>query len=161
MTSKLNPAKTKQIKVMLNQLKLMAYSADYALEVSNMRTWHVSELNEAEANLMINALKAKIKAASTVENDKSQKQRRRIISMCHEMGLKTSTGTIDMTKVNALVAKYGHKNKAGHKVLNDYTVEELPKLVTQFERMKEYHLHKKTAARQKTNFDDAISRDHN
>lgn len=62
---------------------------------------------------------------------KGQAMRRKIIALCHEMGWKNTDGTINMTRVDAYCTQRGYLKKA----LNHYTTRELPKLVTQFERL--------------------------
>jgi len=62
-------------------------------------------------------------------------QRRKILSLCHELGWTyLSTGgriVVDMHGLNRWCENYGYL----HKPLNYYTPSELPKLVTQFEQM--------------------------
>ncbi|WP_145859076.1 hypothetical protein [Pedobacter suwonensis] len=62
---------------------------------------------------------------------------RKILSMAHEKGWKLPGGKINMAKVNGWCMKYG---VPVHKPFNDYTVAELPALVTQFEKMYAKHL---------------------
>lgn len=65
------------------------------------------------------------------EEDKGNRMRRKVISIGHELGWKLENGKIDMKRVNEFCLKRGH----GHKLLNDYEVKELPKLITQFEQL--------------------------
>jgi len=83
-----------------------------------------------EANNIINYL-----AAMHQKNDPADLMRKKIISCCREMGWHKS-GKADMLRIEAWVMKFGYM----HKKLNDYTVQELPQLVTQAENMKRSYL---------------------
>ncbi len=58
-------------------------------------------------------------------------QRKKILSLFHELGYELPGGKIDWKRVNGWLMKYGYL----HKGLNDYTLKELPKLVSQVERI--------------------------
>ncbi|RYG33499.1 MAG: hypothetical protein EOO01_33165 [Chitinophagaceae bacterium] len=61
--------------------------------------------------------------------DSGHKMRRKIIKLAHEMGWKQPGGKIDLHAIDTWCLTYGF----GKKRLNQYTNQELPKLVTQFE----------------------------
>jgi hypothetical protein len=82
-----------------------------------------------EANEVIKFLKAKV--GEPKKYDPRDKMRKKIISCCMECGWQKN-GKADMPKIYTWVKKYGYM----HKALNDYTLEELPLLVTQAEEMK-------------------------
>lgn len=65
------------------------------------------------------------------EEEKGNRMRRKVISIGHELGWKKENGKIDMVRVNEFCVKRGH----GHKTLNEYSLKELPKLITQFEQL--------------------------
>lgn len=91
------------------------------LAFSNGRCKSSKELTLQEAGALITHLKSL---------DGSHKMRRKIISMAHELGWKIpGTKKIDMDAINEWCKKYGF----GKKELNEYTEQELPKLVTQFQ----------------------------
>lgn len=85
------------------------------------------ELSYEEANRLINTLNGHF----VPQNDAANKMRRKIISCCRECGF-TKEGKADMPRIEAWVLKYGYLGKA----LNQYSAQELPKLVTQAENMK-------------------------
>lgn len=60
--------------------------------------------------------------------------RRKILSICHEMNWKIGQ-QLDWSRINFWLDKYGYL----HKDLNDYTLAQLPKLVTQFENLLKSH----------------------
>lgn len=62
-------------------------------------------------------------------NIKADKMRKKIISYFHKMGYQEEDMTINMDRVNNWCCRYGYL----HKRLNDYTENELPKLITQVE----------------------------
>lgn len=61
----------------------------------------------------------------------AQRMRRKIIGILAGRGCVTSAGRPDMVRIQAWVTKYGYL----HKPLNHYTNAELPRLVTQAERV--------------------------
>jgi hypothetical protein len=107
------------------------------------RTKSSKEMTRFEASDLIKYLKS-----LEPKNDAGDKMRKKIISMAHEMGwelegTKRIVGTqkqakIDMAHVNDWCLKFGYL----HKKLDDYTYEELPKLVSQFEGAYKAHLNK-------------------
>lgn len=74
--------------------------------------------------------------------DKADRMRKKILSMCHEMGMRLPSGKIDMVQVNKMVAARGHMKKAGKTELNQYTEAELPALIVQFQRIRSSYFRK-------------------
>lgn len=62
----------------------------------------------------------------------SDRMRKKILSICHDLNWRKD-GKIDWDHLNSWLKKSGYL----HKGLNRYTKDELPKLVTQFVKMKE------------------------
>jgi hypothetical protein len=62
-------------------------------------------------------------------DDQCDRMRKKVIALFHKMDYQLPSGKIDMQQVNAWCVKYGHK----HTILNNYSYEELTKLVTQAE----------------------------
>ena len=61
--------------------------------------------------------------------------RKKLIHLAKEMGY-TKDGKADMDKINAWCLHYGY----GKKELNKYAYNELPKLLSQFEKVYEYYI---------------------
>ncbi len=78
---------------------------------------------------------APFKRQSKADFDRGQTQRRKILSLCHELGWTYPTHggrvTVNFVALDGWMNKYSYL----HKPLNYYTPAELPKLVTQFENM--------------------------
>lgn len=114
------------IYALVNKLKLN--KADVVAGASDGRTEHVSELSNEEANLLIKYLKSQ-----DPDEVKCEKERKRIISMGHDLGYrKKGTTKIDMVQLDGWCVKYGMFKKK----LNQHNLEELQKLRWQF---KQYH----------------------
>lgn len=77
---------------------------------------------------------------SSADKAKSQKMRRKILSTCHEMNWRKN-GALDWPRINAFLLKSGYLQKP----LNDYTAQELPKLVTQFDQVLKSYYDEKNA----------------
>jgi hypothetical protein len=63
--------------------------------------------------------------------DDAQRMRRKIFSICHDIGWETETGEVDKVRLQNWLLKYGYL----HKPITEYTVTELPALLTQFENI--------------------------
>lgn len=89
------------------------------------RTRSSRQLTKEEATQLVRHLKS-----LDPDEVKAERMRRKIISMAHEMHWqKPRSNDIDMTRVDGWCRNYGF----GKKPLNAYTIQELPKLVAQFE----------------------------
>lgn len=142
MATTLKPISTAQIafiKRLMARHNLLEQSAEFALQYSHNRTSHISELNVSEANLIIQFLNGGTE-------DRCNVMRQKIISMAREMGWTKAVPNpfkkgemdlkADMEHIHSWCMHYGYL----HKPLNNYTFEELPKLVSQFGRLHEQFL---------------------
>lgn len=127
----------RQLYLLLNSTGLIQQKENLALSFSNHRTESTSELTVLECTELIKYLKneeqkKKVKRHEFDKNDPAQKMRRKILSICHEMGWEDSGGRIDWERLNSWLVKYGYKK---YETLNQYSEKELPTLVTQFENL--------------------------
>ncbi|WP_317899452.1 hypothetical protein [Aurantibacillus circumpalustris] len=112
---------------------------DLVMQFTNGRETRSSAMKPEECQALINHLNVVIKQMVKVvevpkpvwENSPENRMRKKVLSICHEMGWKLPSGKIDMNRVNDFCEKRGHK----HCKLNFYKVDELPELVTQFEKV--------------------------
>jgi hypothetical protein len=98
---------------------------------TQMRTGRVSEMTMQEGRELIKHLKG-----LDPDEQKAERMRRKLIGMAYErdgLGRMASKEQKENTieKLNAWCIKYGVK----HKPLNNYTVNELPALLTQYEKV--------------------------
>lgn len=106
-------------------------------EATGGRTGSTKELSQKEAFALIDGL---VKALRQAQGDSTwqqrnkamDKMRRKIIGYAREMGwwLPGEMRVVDMERINGWCCKYGF----GHKPINRYSYDELPKLVSQFEQ---------------------------
>ena len=126
---------TGMIKTLLNQLG--ADSADMAFDYSNGRTEHISQLYSDEASQLIKWL-LNSKGQPLTPKEKMQ---RKILSIAHQLHWelpfarkgengRSKSNPVDMEKVDNFCIRRGHLKKP----FDQYTEEELPKLVYQFEQ---------------------------
>jgi len=110
------------------------------LSYTDGRTIKLREMTGDEYKSMITDLTKKVpQIQMTIGGKIADNMRKKIIALCREMGMEkqgsTGNAVADMSKVYAFVKKIGY----GKKNLNNYTQEELPKLVSQIEIIhKEY-----------------------
>ena len=116
------------------------YRRDLVSSFSQGRTDNSAELTDQEVDELINHLsvKAPEKHGPTRSgvSYKGQQMRRRILSLCHTIGWNLydtdqQRHIVDWGRLNGWLKKYGYL----HKDLNEYTYQELPQLVTQFENL--------------------------
>lgn len=125
-----------ELHYLIGQLGIDAeHKEELVYQYSNGRTTSSAEMIIPECQALINHLKAATKGYSKVKDPKSDPanvMRRKILSICHEMGWKNEiSDQIDWEKLNGWLFQYGYLKKD----LNSYTLYELPKLVTQFEQL--------------------------
>jgi len=124
----------KLLHALLAQANLTAQKANLIHGTTNGRTEKSSELSNFEANELIRYLRTKLPQLSTNGLDaKADKMRKKILSLAWQMNW-TYTNTkraivCDIKRVDTWCEKYGYL----HKPLNEYTYQELPRLLTQFE----------------------------
>lgn len=143
----------KQLHVLLAQTKLTDAKPYLVESFSNGRATSSTELKDHEAIELIKYLKAELrkqqasagpqhisqaipKLTASTPAQQANTMRKKIIALAHQMGwssIHPSSGNkiADMPRINAWAVKYGYL----HKELNEYTIEELPKLVTQFQNL--------------------------
>ena len=120
------------IGVLVTKLGLQKRKKEMTLGFSGGRTDTTTDLTPDEARAYIKYLKSQ-----DPDEIAADKMRKKIISMAHELGYRIpGTTKVDMIKLDEWCIKYGHK----HKKLNQYLVDELPLLVTQFEKRYDSHV---------------------
>lgn len=87
-----------------------------------------------EAQRMIEHLDAG--ASQLPKEDPADKMRKKVLHYFHNMGWQTEKGKIDWQSVSGWMESKSYLNKG----LNDYTLEELPKLVSQVQSMHNKHI---------------------
>jgi hypothetical protein len=152
----MKPEYNRQLHALLTQTGLTEQKPLLVESFSGGRETSSKELKDHEAIEMIKYLKAELlKKQQPANNDpkhignvmpaafkantpgkQANTMRKKIIALGHQMGWSgihpTSGNKIaDMERINAWCVKYGYL----HKQLNDYTILELPKLVTQFDNL--------------------------
>ena len=128
-------ANTKQIRTIYAIIRNKGMNKEEMVSsFTEERTTHLSEMTFDEANEMIVRLKE-----SQYHEYKADKMRKKILYYCHMMRWYIpDTNKLDFNRINQFCVDKGHK----HKPLNDYTVKELPMLVSQWESVYEYYLSK-------------------
>lgn len=127
--------RTKKQNAILHQLlgKLRVddeWKGELALQFSNGRTSKTSELSYHECRMLINELQNQSKESHIGEAN--NKMRRKICFYFRKCGYVIDDKT-DMNAVYEWVLKYGYLKKP----LNEYTRQELPKLVSQAQKIYE------------------------
>lgn len=128
-----------QIQATISNLNIRDQKEDLVYAATKGRTTSVSEMYMHEAIDLKNHLK---KFVNAKPSEKEDKMRRKVISLCHQMNMKLADGKIDMAQVDKLIAARGYLSKLGKTSLNQYTSKELPKLITQIERIRDFYLTK-------------------
>ncbi|CAN5309619.1 hypothetical protein BH09BAC1_BH09BAC1_14330 [soil metagenome] len=127
-------------------------------EFTNGRTSSSSEMEATECRYLISHLAEKehqmklatkepqkpkpINQNRKEDKEKANKMRRKVFAFCHQLGwyvpglFKDGKPVLDYVRIDKFCIASGH----AHKALNDYKVDELPMLVSQFETVFKTHL---------------------
>lgn len=137
----MNHEQNKKLHALLNQKGLLENKANIIAGITKGRTESSKELSFDETRLMITWLqtmpdlrRAQDDTLRQAQHDKENRMRRKIISMAHEIGwhnLVNGKWVIDMRSLNNWCLQHAYIKKE----LNQFTAAELPKLVSQFERV--------------------------
>lgn len=120
-----------QLYGLLTHLCWTHYREDLALQYSGGRTAKTSELTISECNALIQKLQEE--AATRVPESK-KKMLSKFFSICHRLGWETESGKLDYTRIDNWLKKYSIQKKG----INDYSTSELPKLLSQIEKLLPY-----------------------
>ena len=102
---------------------------DLVYNASKGRITSSAKLDYTEMAELIEHLQSLVN--SSPEQQKASKMRKKIMSIFHELNWETKGGQLDYGRINGWMTKSSYL----HKFLNDYTVQELPRLVTQVDTM--------------------------
>lgn len=125
-----------RIHILLNELGFQNdkdYKASLVREFTNGRETSTTGMRYYEADELLKAL-----AAATYQNPKlvaSDAMRKKILHYAHNMGYVVN-GRVDVKHVDNWCKSHGYL----HKGLNEYTYEELPALVTQYQNVYKSYL---------------------
>lgn len=139
-----NKAQNSRLHQLLGELNISdEQKQDFVYQYTNGRETSTSKMLVPECQSLINYLvvlkqQKGMNKQRKPEQTPAQKMRRKILSICHEMGWKQN-GAIDWDRLNGWLLKSGYLKKQ----LNDYTEQELPKLVTQFDQLLKSYYAKK------------------
>lgn len=132
------PVTTLQVKAImatLGAMKLMGQKDSIILGASGGRTSSTRGLTFYEAKSLLAALNDK-----TVNDERKQRMIRKLFAQAREIGwvkdhsYVAPDGKLRKDAITAELHKWVEKYGYLHKKLNQYTYEELPKLLTQFEK---------------------------
>lgn len=110
------------------------YKANLVKQYTNNRATSTTALSYQEATAMIKDLERM--APQTQEEIASDVMRKKMLAIAYEMGIVTDKGKADVGRVDNWCKTHGYL----HKGLNEYSYEELPKLVTQYEQVYKSYL---------------------
>ena len=132
-----NAKQNRQLWAIVNQLKIDKEQVEELVyQYSEGRTKSTRELSVQEFSSLTNHLEAikkgmtKAPEVKPTATDPADKQRKKFLSTCYDLKW-TTDGKLNWIKINEWLQQYGYL----HKPLNNYTIEELPKLVTQIETL--------------------------
>ena len=137
---KRNEVQNRKLHLLLNKAGLMEEKPELVSFYTNGRTSSSRELSFQEAEKLIRYLESitQGKTAPTPA-DKADKMRKKVISVCYELGWiepsdEPEERRINMAVIDSFLKQRGYLKKP----LNDFTEKELPRLVTQFKQILEH-----------------------
>jgi hypothetical protein len=105
-------------------------------EASGGRTEHCTELTLDEMQQLLRSVSHGTPVQVSIDVEAGNRMRRRILSLCYTIGWTQYSPAqqrtvVDMQRLESWMLNYSY----AHKPLRNYTAEELPRLVSQFESM--------------------------
>ncbi len=97
-------------------------------EFTDGRSSSTKDMSSTECQALIDHL---AKVATDTNADRANVMRRKAFAIAHELGWKDAQGKVDRARFDAWMLKYSYL----HKGINQYTHNELPKLLTQLEQL--------------------------
>ena len=124
------PEQNVRFHALVNKLGLDSqHKLELVMDVSVGEAKSSADLTVDEMDKLIKHLQHLVNATS--DEQAAYKMRRKLFSLFHELRYETPNGSLDYVRINAWLLKFGYL----HKLVADYTVKELPRLVTQVENM--------------------------
>ena len=128
----MQPQLNRQLYGLLNSTGAATQKANLVLGFTKGRSESTADLTDAEAKEMIAYLQRQ-----QTPDDPANKMRRKFLAFAHEMRWHNpGTKNLNMQHVNDWCIKYSYL----HKPLNDYTIKELPALISQMEQVYKHFL---------------------
>ncbi|MBL7902917.1 MAG: hypothetical protein JNK73_13050 [Bacteroidia bacterium] len=131
-----NKQQNKTLHGLLNELRIDEETKEQLVyDFTSKRETSSSKMLVNECQALINHLimmknQTSKSVKTQLDNSPENKMRRKVLSVFHEMNWKNGSG-LDWNRINNWMDKFSYL----HKPLNNYTKEELPKLITQVEQI--------------------------
>lgn len=120
----MTPKQVKYVRVLLYKEGIPHEEINMAHRFSNGRSAKLEDLSHKETQALIEELNG---------IDKKDKMVNKILAMAHEMRWEKKGGSVDVERIDNWCLKYTDEKKK----LNAFTIKELPKLVSVFQKMYE------------------------
>lgn len=118
----------RQLFALLSKLNWTHLREALAFQYSNGRTTSTSKLTQGECKALIMRLQEEVRNKIP---ESQKKMFRKFFSVCHQLSWTTEDGQLDYKRIDNWLKKYSYKKKG----INDYRKEELPKLITQIQKL--------------------------
>jgi hypothetical protein len=126
----------KRLHLLLGKASLLAEKPELVSFFTDGRTTSSRELTYEEAENFINYLEGMSQLQKTSGKESTEKMRRNIIAICYELGWIENSDNPEERKMNmAVIDSFIKQRGYIKKPLNDFTLKELPKLVSQFKQI--------------------------
>jgi len=138
---KMRPEQNRRLHFLLNELGLMEHKAELVEQYSATNATSSRELTPQEAKALIEHLersKTRQGRSPKPQYTPEEKMRRKIFAICYTIGWIEGDSPTDRAINRAKINSFCIRNSYLRKPLNDYTPEELPKLVSQFEQIQKH-----------------------
>ncbi|MFB9862387.1 phage protein GemA/Gp16 family protein [Rufibacter immobilis] len=144
----MRPEQNRRLHFLLNELGLMDYKAELVEQHSATKSTSSKDLTPQEAKALIDHLERSKTRQSRDQRPQQrtpeEKMRRKIFAICYTIGWIEGDSKEDRAMNRAKIDSFCTRNSYLKKPLNDYTLAELPKLVSQFELIKKHVEQSKT-----------------
>ena len=125
-------SQNKQLFALLNKFHIQEdLRRDMVLEFTQMRTYRSSLMTKRECQNLITSLRQRLSYGDKTRGEQANQMRKKVYALAHELGWEQADGKVNQDTLNQWLLKYG----CLHKPLAEYTVKELPQLLSQLENI--------------------------
>jgi len=121
----MTPKQVKMVRILIGKAKLEKQKEDLVWSFSDERTIHLSELTQAETESIV----AYLRNLTGQTANPSDKMRRKILSIAHELQWELIDGRVNMERLNSWLIKSTPQKKP----LDELSYQELAQVVSQIE----------------------------
>lgn len=121
----------KRLFFLLKKMSIEDQRKELVWEYSGERTSSTKYLRKYEFERLVEDLQNQYDDMNRKERNAADRMRKKFFHYAHLLGWETKPGELDYDRINGWLKKYGYL----HKGINEYSIEELPRLISQIQQL--------------------------